>query len=263
MIKFEIYDRPGKYLNQNELESLHEEILSVAHECLDEIPHYQCLTGLRSEYERLIIAVGRSKNGKILGFCSTYILDGQEMGNILHLGLTCVLPLARRMGLTHKLTGKVVMTYLTRYSLFKKAWISNVACVLSSLGNVALHFEDVYPSPFMLRPTEEQVQVARLINENFRWELYINKEATFNEEKFVFERSVIGTMFEKSESDKKYYHRDMGLTQFYLNRIDFENGDEVLQIGQVSLLTFPKYLLKSFKRKFGKTNILRPGQTVA
>lgn len=185
------------------------------------------------------------------------------MGNILHLGLTCVRPLARRMGLTHKLTSKVVMTYLTRYSLFKKAWISNVACVLSSLGNVAINFEDVYPSPFMMRPTEDQVKVAKLINEKYRWELYINKGASFDEQKFVFERSVIGTMFEKSETDKKYYHRDMDLTQFYLNRLDFENGDEVLQIGQVSLMTFPKYVLKSFKRKFGKTKYLEASQTVA
>jgi hypothetical protein len=70
-------------------------------------------------------------------------------------------------------------------------------------------------------------------------------------------------MFEKSESDKKYYHRDAELTQFYLDRLDFMNGDEVLQIGKVSLFPFPKYLLKNFKRKFVGPKLLEAGQSIA
>lgn len=259
----EVYDRPGRYLNQKELEELHADILSVANECLDDIPYYQCLTGARAEYERLMIAVARGKDGKMLGFCSSYILDGGELGNILHLGLTCVHPKARRMGFTHKLTSKVVMTYLLRYSFFRPAWISNVACVLSSLGNVAMHFEHVYPSPFVSAPTDEQIKVAKIIDQKYRWELCVNKDATFVDEKFVFERSVCGTVFEKSESDAKYHHRNKALTNFYLNIIDFKNGDEVLQIGKVSILTFPKYLLKNLTRKIKPTKVLSSGQTVA
>ena len=135
MIKLEIYNRPGKDLSEKELEKLHEEILSVAGECLDEIPRYQCLTGERKEYSRVIISLARNKEGKLLGFCSSYILEVGSR-NVLHLGLTCVSPQARSLGLTHKLSSKVVKYYLLNYSLFKPAWISNVACVLSSLGNV-------------------------------------------------------------------------------------------------------------------------------
>lgn len=259
----EVYDRPGRYLNQRELAEFHSDILSVAQECLDEIPHYQCLTGSRREYERLIIAVARAKDGTMLGFCSSYILEGGDLGNILHLGLTCVHPRARRMGLTHKLTSKVVMTYLVRHSLFKPTWISNVACVLSSLGNVAMHFEKVHPSPYFKAPSEDHFKVAKLIDQQYRWELFVNKDATFNANKFIFERSVCGTVFEKSEADLKYHHRNRALTNFYLNIIDFQNGDEVLQIGKVSLFTFPKYLLKKVKRLVKPTKIAEPGQIVA
>lgn len=245
----EVYNCPGKTMNQKELESLSNEILDIAKTCLDEIPHYQCLTGSKEEFSRLIISIARDLDGEAIGFCSSYILEVPQIGNVLHLGLTCVKPKARRFGLTHKLTSKVVTTYLFRYSLFKPAWISNVACVISSLGNVALNFEDVYPSPFKREASEEQKKIAQYISDNYRWELYINKGATFSSNKFVFKGSVTGTMFEKSESNKEFFHRDQELTQFYLDRINFKDGDEVLQIGKVSLLTYPRYLLKKMKRK--------------
>jgi hypothetical protein len=259
----EVLFRPGLNYTDAELNELHNEILVVANSCLDEIPYYQCLSGKREEYSRLIISVARDKDGKMLGFCSSYVLDAGKIGNILHLGLTCVTPAARRMGLTHKLTSKVVVNYLVNYSLFKATWISNVACVLSSLGNVALHFEDVYPSPFMTEPSEEHRQIAKMIDQKYRWELYINKDATFDEEHFVFERSVSGTMFEKSETDRKFYHRDQDLTHFYMDLIDFQNGDEVLQIGKISLMSFPFYLLRTLRRKMSMTRFLEQGETVA
>lgn len=244
----EIYNKPGINLTNSELAKFHQEILDVANECLDEIPDYQCLSGKKSEYDRLIIAVSRDKDGRMDGFCSSYILNVEEAGNVLHLGLTCVSPRARGLGLTHKLTSKVITTYLLRYSLFKPAWISNVACVLSSLGNVAMHFEDVFPSPFITIPSEKHVKIAKFIDQNFRHELYINHDAIFSAEEFIFEKSVTGTMFEKSADDKKYYHRDSELNNYYKDLIDFNNGDEVLQIGKVSILSFPKYLMKNLKR---------------
>src|SRR5690606_22629088 len=101
--------------------------------------------------------------------------------------------------------------------------------------------ENVYPSPFVEEASMEQLSIAHYISENYRWELYINQDAKFNSNSFIFKGSVTDTMFEKSDKDKEYYHRDKHLTQFYLDRINFADGDEVLQIGKVSLLTYPKY----------------------
>lgn len=258
-MKFELYDRPGIYLGNFELNKLHEEILEVAKSSLDEIPHYQCLTGERKEYSRLMIAVARNKEGRMLGFCSSYILTDGGREPLLHLGLTCVHPMARRGGFTHKLTSKVVVAYLLRYSLFKPVWVSNVASVVSSLGNVALNFEDVYPSPFVPKPSQKHLSFARMIDTSYRNELYIGKNATFRENGFVFENSVADTMFEKSGEDRRYHHRDQDLTHFYLGLMDFENGDEVLQIGRVSLMTYPRYLLKKVFRKFKRQKFLTEG----
>ncbi len=172
------------------------------------------------------------------------------MGEILHLGLTCVRPDARGGGLTHKLTSKVIISHLARTSWFAPVWISNVACVLSSLGNVGLYFEDVYPSPFLSKPTDEHVSIAKTIDEKFRWELFIDKEARFDEKKFVFRASVKGNMFQKEEQDRRYRHREEWLNKYYADLMDFKNGDEVLQIGKISFLAFPKHVARTLKRKW-------------
>jgi GNAT superfamily N-acetyltransferase len=250
----DLYYRPGISFGKSEFERFHQEILDVAKSSLDEIPYYQCLTGDIKEYQRLVIAVARDPKGRMIGFCSAYLLDGGPgIGEILHLGLTCVRPDARGGGLTHKLTSKVIIGHLARSSWFAPIWISNVACVLSSLGNVGLYFEEVFPSPFMKKPTNEHLAIAKTIDEKFRWELFIDKEAKFNREKFVFEASVKGNMFQKEETDRRYRHREEWLNQYYASLMDFRNGDEVLQIGKVSFLAFPKHLARTLKRKWTPT----------
>lgn len=252
----ELHHRPGHSMGASELQRFHAEILGVAKTCLDEIPYYQCLTGEVQQYQRLIISVARDRQGRMIGFCSAYLLDVAGIGEVLHLGLTCVRPDARGGGLTHKLTAKVVMGHLLRTSWISPVWISNVACVLSSLGNVGQHFEEVYPSPFLREPTPEHAAIAQAINEKFRWELYIDKDAVFDPASFVFRASVKGNMFQKEEHDRRYRHREDWLNDFYANLMDFRNGDEVLQIGRISFLAYPKHVLRSWKRKLAPTEMI-------
>lgn len=253
--------RPGLRLGASELKALHQEILDVASTCLDEIPYYQCLTGTQQEFSRLIIAVARDEQGKMMGFCSAYLLDSGDRIPLLHLGLTCVRPETRGAGLTHKLTLKVVVAHLMRSSWLRPVWISNVACVLSSLGNVGLHFEDVYPSPFLDRPSDKHLYFARLIEQRYRWELLIPTASRFNESAFVFEGSVKGTAFEKEAGDRRFFHRVSWVNDFYKGLLDFERGDEVLQIGKISFLSYPKYLIRSLRmgRKQRKLALLPQG----
>jgi len=249
-LSYKVYDRPGKKMSQDELQKLYCELLDVAKTCLDEIPDYQCLSGRKEEFDRLIISVVRNESGKLLGFCSSYILDGGELGNIFHLGLTCVRPEGRGLKFTHTLTSKVVQHFLFKYSLFKPSWVTNVACVLSSLGNVSMYFDDVYPSPAVKSPCSEQMKVATLINLKYRNELYVSSKANFNKETFVFEESVLGNMFQKEAFDKRYLHRNNDLNDYFRNLMNFERGDEVLQVGKVSLLTFPSYFFRKIKMRF-------------
>ena len=249
-LQYETIFFPGRYMSDEALSSLTNDLKSVAKSCFDTIPSYQALTGRREEYERAVITIARNRKGEALGFVSALVLKVDYVGDVLHLGLTCVHPKARGLKLTHKLASKMLMNYLIKEAPLGSTWISNCACVLSSLGNVALYFEDLYPSPYGVKaPSINHLKIAQDISEKYREPIAINKDAVLNTKSFIFEASVEGTVFEKDSSDRRFHHRDENLTAFYQDLINFERGDEVLQIGKVSLMTFPKYLLKQFSKK--------------
>lgn len=250
-ISYKYFQRPGFFWSDDRLTAHVKEYQNLALSCLDELPEYQCLKISRKNFERLVILEARdTSTNEILGICSSLILDIPTKPNALHLGLTLVSPKARGLGLTHKLTSKLLINYMLRNSMFNSIWVTNVACVISSLGNVATHFENVYPSPhYHSNPSKDHLEIANMIDQNYREDIYISKNAEFDPATFLFKESVLGTMWQKSASDKQYHHRKKELTEFYVNYLNFDRGDEVLQVGHFSLATFPKYLLKKLSNK--------------
>ncbi len=249
-VQFETIFYPGKTYSNEGLSILTEQLRAVAAECFLEVPLYQALSGKRKEMERAIICLARDKDYNVIGFCSSLVLEVPTFGDVFHTGLTCVSPKARGLRLTHKLTSKILINYLLNESPLSPVWVSNCACVISSLGNAALYFEDIFPSPFnKAHATKAQLGIAEYISKNYRGPIAINSDAVFNPETFVFEGSVKDAVFEKDVRDARFHHRNPDITTFYKNYLDFSRGDEVLQIGKVSLLTFPKYLWSSSKRK--------------
>jgi len=245
LFRIEYIYRPGLYWTDQEVVRYHAELEEIAKDCFRKVPHYQCLSGARKELERNVITLARDHNGRPVGFCSAVILDIDGYKNILHLGLTCVKKEARSLGLTHLLTSKLLFNYLIRTSPFKSIWVTNVACVISSLGNVALYFEKVHPSPFSKsEPGPDHIRIAQEVDRKFRSPIAINRDAHLDLDTFVFRGSVGNTAFQKSRKDKQYYHRDAVLTEFYLNRLNFDKGDEVLQIAKAGLMSYPKYFIK-------------------
>lgn len=243
--KIDFFFRPGQTWSTDQLNHYCDELEDIAEDCFRQVPRYQCLCRSRTELERNVITIARDGHGKAVGFCSAVILDIDGYRNVLHLGLTCVKKEARSLGLTHLLTSKLLMNYLIRTSLFRPVWITNVACVLSSLGNIALHFENVFPSPFgKSTPSADHIRIAIGLDRLYRSPIAINEASVFDKKHFVFRGSVDNTVFKKSARDIRYHHRNADLTQFYLKRLNFKNGDEVVQVGQISLFSYPKYLIK-------------------
>ena len=138
-----------------------------------------------------------------------------------------------------------------------------MACVLSSLGNVALNFEDVYPSPFLKRPSTDHIELAQYIAKHHRGHFFVGEDVLFDDKSFVFKGSVKGNVFEKSEHDQRFYHRNQNLTHYYLKRLNFEHGDELMQIGKVGLSTFPKYFFSFATKKLKLKQVSSPSETPA
>ncbi|MEM1348629.1 MAG: hypothetical protein AAGI01_08750 [Myxococcota bacterium] len=242
--KLEFFHRPGDTLDDVELAALVARMRAIAAECFEEIPEYQALTGAREHLSNQIITVARRPDGTIGAFCSALLLEVRGVSPVLHLGLTCVHPEDRAQSLTHKLLSHMLTRFLVRFHPFGKVWISNCACVLSSIGNVALSFDDVYPSPYNPEPpSRAHLKIARAISERYRDEIYINDDALFDERAFVMRGSVYGTVFQKHADDECYHHRNEDLNDWYQRLLLFEDGDEVLQIGCYSIATVTRYLM--------------------
>lgn len=255
--RIEFLYRPGRYLDDARLGRLVGHLRAVADDALDDAPRYQCLSGERAILAQNVIAVAWTRGAaatddwRCAGFCSALLLDMDEVGEVLHLGLTCVTQADRGARLTHKLTSTVLIRTLLRRPL-DRVWVSNVACVLSSLGNVALHFDDVHPSPFFSRPPSwRHRRIAGQIASRHRAEICISPDAVFDAEHFVMRGSnATDSVFLKGESDVRYHHREAVLNQFYQGLLRFEDGDEVIQVGHASLWGMVQY---------GARQLLRPG----
>lgn len=244
-LTYSLLIRPGLHLPLAEQRALVGELRAVAATCFEgEAPRYQALSGDPAELARAVIALARDERGALMAFCSCLLLSVDGVGDVFHLGLTCVAPEARSLGLTHTLLSKAATGYLLRHRPFGSVWVSNVACVLSSIGNVALHFDDVHPSPYRpATPSAAQLAVARAISAHHRAAAAIDAEAELDEAAFVFRRSVPGTCFEKSASDDRYHHRDARLNGWYAQRMRFVDGDEVVQVGRMSVLGAVRHAL--------------------
>ncbi len=238
--------RPGLLLDDAQLSRLVVDLRGVAADCFNPLPDYQCISGRREVLSRNAIAIARRPDGRAAGFCSALLIDVEGVGEVLHLGLTCVSLDDRGAGLTHLLTTKLLTQYLLRRP-FERVWFSNVACVLSSLGNVALHFDDVFPSPFYRGvPSAKHAAIAATIDRKHRADIYIDADAQLDNATFVFRGSnVPGNVFHKEREDGRYHHREDALNAFYGGIMRWEAGDEVLQIGHISLRRLLKHGLRT------------------
>lgn len=243
-ITYEYYFHPGKYLTETQQKTFVNQLRSVAEQSLPGVPFYQVLTGKKEDLEKALVIVVKYQ-GKIIGFSSTLVLQIPGIGPVYHAGLVCIAPAHRNKNLLNKLFLRLMIRYFLLKMCFKKVWITNCSCVLAVLGSVELYLDKAYPAlTGAKKPSEEQLKIARFISTHYRNELAINSSAYFNEKAFVFKGSVMSTCFHKDIADTEFYHRSKRLNDFYLGLINFKNGDEVLQIGTVSLLVFLKYIVK-------------------
>lgn len=229
--------------------SLVDELRDVAAACFDHVPHYQALSGRAEDLACAELALARRADGRLVGFCAARVLEVQGVGKVLHLGLTCVHPSARGLGLTHRLLSRLVTRHLLRHAPLSGFWFSSTASVLSSLGNIAKHFDDVYPSPYRPgAPSAQHTAIATAISRTHRAAMHLPAATPFDAAAFVFRGANAGTLFEKAADDARYHHRDAALTAWYATIADLDAGDAVLQVGRVSVQGYLRYVGRKLLR---------------
>ena len=236
-MKLKYYHKPQ--FTEKQKKKFVKSLREVAETCFTEIPIYQALD-YNFDFSKSVITTIEDQ-GRVVGFSSGLELLDEATRPFLHLGLTCVHENYRGRRLTHKLAGNLTIRYLLKTNPFGKIRFTNVACVLSSLGNIAKNFENVFPSPTVLQPDKEALKMARAVEKEYRSWIHLPYESDFSYDSFVFKESALD-MFHKSTTDTEYYHREEKYNDYYTSIMNIDEGDEVLQTGYFSLWTFIKYL---------------------
>ncbi|WP_197082669.1 hypothetical protein [Bradyrhizobium sp. LTSP885] len=243
-----IVESPGLSLPKAELDELVVQLRSVAAKTLpQESLTYGIFSGEPERLSRVVVTlICEEESGRPIAFNALslmdVVLDG-EPTEVTHLGLVMVDPDVRGQGLSWVLYGLTALVLFARDGLRPK-WISNVSQVPSVVGMVSDTFSDVYPSPLPgARQSFAHLQLARGIMARHRAVFGVGAEAGFDEARSVITNAYTGG----SDALKKTFeiapkHRNAVYNDFCERELDYDRGDDVLQLGRIDLAGARRYL---------------------
>ena len=254
-IRVRIVERPAEWMPEEAVQALVDDIRIVAARTLPSGPlDYGVFKADGKQLSRAILTVLYDEaSGRPVAFNALAVLDVAMHGRptaIIHLGLVMIDPSVRGQGLSWILYGLTCLILFVR-NQFRPLWLSNVTQVPAVVGMVSETFSEVFPSPDpSARCSFEHLLLARQIMAKHRGAFGVGEEAGFDEAHFVITNAYTGG----SDSLKKTLatapkHRHEQFNEFCARRLDYERGDDLLQIGRIDLAASRRYLTQSVPRR--------------
>lgn len=249
-LRARVLERPGLWLEAEEQDRLVAGMRRVVESLgIGDLP-YGLLSGDRQLMERAILTVIEERStGRPVAFNAMLALDCTLRGvrvDVIHLGLTAVDPEFRQRGISWILTGFTTFLLFVKNGL-QPYWISNVSQVPSVIGMVCDATSHCFPSPEPgARRSFDHAVLGREIMRRHRRAFGVGDDAVFDSERFVILNSYTGG----SDHLKKRWedaprHRDERYNELCRRELDYQRGDDFLQLGQVDLFTLWRYLSHS------------------
>lgn len=249
----EIVERPGLWLDRAALDELIAACRGVVAACLGGNQlDYGLFAPDGTAWDRSVITlVRRSDDGKPIAFNAMPLLPvtrGGQESHVLHLGLVMVDPAERGGGLSWILYGLTCFALFVRGGL-RPLWISSVTQVPAVVGMVAETFDEVYPGQAGTAASFAHRHLAHQIMAGQRDAFGVGEEAGFDPQAQVITNAYTGG----SDNLKKSFavaakHRDARYNDYCAAALDYERGDDVLQIGRLDLGTARRFLARSVPR---------------
>lgn len=251
-----VVECPGLWMNEHELaEILNDMKKLVAEHKLGEV-NYGILSGEKTSVQDCVLTLIYDKaEGHLLAFNAMMYLPCKILNRtlrIVHLGLVVVAPQHQAKGLSWSLYSLSMLLLCLRYK-FRNFWISSVSQVPAIIGVVCEGFYSVYPNPAspQQEPSSLQSLIARELMLKHRAAFGVGVEARFNEKNFIIEESYTGgSQCLKKSYESTQKHRKQIYNEFAQNSLNYSRGDDFLQIGQMGLSCYIKYLYKHFFKKW-------------
>jgi hypothetical protein len=249
----EILGQPGLWAPPDRLARLTADLRAVAGKTLPQGDlTYGVFSGDPARLAASIITLIRRADGRPVAFNALALMHIEtlpETTEVLHLGLVMVDPEERSRSLSWLLYGLTCFLLVLRRQ-FRPLWVSNVTQVPAIVGMVAGMLSRVHPDP--RRPGRAalgQVILARRIMEGHRHVFGVGPAAGFDEGRFVITDAYTGG----SDALKKTWdaapkHRDPAVNAFCRQALDYERGDDLLQLGLLDLPAFGRWLSREVPR---------------
>lgn len=249
-----IVERPGLWMQPEDRNRLLADLRTIARRSLPGGSlDYGILTGEQDRLEKSIITILHDrKSGAPVAFNALAIMDVQlhaKPTQVLHMGLVLVDPGVRSQGLSWVLYGLTCLVLFFRNQM-RPLWLSNVTQVPAIVGMVTETFSHAFPSPQPdARCSFEHLLLAREIMARHRHVFGVGADAGFDENRLIITNAYTGGSNNLKKSfEAAAKHRDERYNDFCERQLDYERGDDVLQLCQLSLDTARRFVLKDVPR---------------
>lgn len=259
-LRLVIAERPGAWMNATELAAWSEPCRAIAQESLDgaEMAYGVFTAGDSGEAfwsEAIISLIEDSRTGEALAFNVMRLLPVQIRGqdeHVLHLGLTMVSPAARGRSLASSLYILTCVLYYFRRQC-RPFWISNVSQVPAVIGLVSETFIDVFPSlDNPDAPPARHLALATQIMAQHRSAFGVSDDAPFRPDRFIIEDAYRGGSDNlKKPFDATTAHRSEVFNSLCRDALDYDRGDDFLQIGRANAEAARRILRKRLPELHG------------
>ena len=245
-----IVERPGRWMSAAARDHLIADLQTIVRSAtpagtLD----YGVASGDRARLDDAIITLVYDRTGVPLAFNALTLLDCELRGRpmeVLHLGLVMVDPSHRTSGLAHVLYGLTAFLLFARRRL-RPLWVSNVTQVPAVFGMVSEAFANVYPTGGVAaRQSYDHLHLARQIMARHRRIFGVGSDAEYDETRAIIRNAYTGGSdnLKKSFADAPK-HRDDRYNDTARAALDYDRGDDFLQLGQVTLVAARRFFTRS------------------
>lgn len=267
-LRVQIIERPGLWMSSDKLQGLSEQLKTIAEKTLPrEGLTYGVFSADAGRMSDSIITLVTNADGKPIAFNALAIMQldlEPRPVQVLHLGLVMVDPDERSKNLSWVLYGLTCFLIFLRRQ-FRPIWVSNVTQVPAIVGMVSTLFSNVWPQPQpgRGRRTLNHLLIGRRIMEKHRHVFGVGEDAGFEEDRFVITNAYTGGSDGLKKTFKEaQHHRDQQFNDFCEAELDYERGDDVIQLGQMDLAAMRGYLAREVPRS-QLINVLLTGAVLA
>jgi hypothetical protein len=226
-LHFEFIACPKLWMTQDQLLQLRQRLRRIALKCFPDEPDYGFFRDMNHFSDKFITIC--SRNGQDICFNSLSNIGSYQGKKILHLGT--VYSTVRSEGVMLQ-TYAVSIAYFFVKNWFRQFYVTSLTHTPRIMGSVATFFSDAFPAQEDHQSNEVHRNIAKIFMKTYVPELYLKNQPKLNANFVLKEmrRRNNGTIVFPDTYQSTPKHRQSCFNNFCKMNIDYENGDELLQI---------------------------------